>query len=42
MRSPSATVAAKRSLAVSEGSLKDADGKLYAHATATLMLLRGR
>ena len=31
-----------RSLAVSEGTLKDADGKLYAHATATLMLLRGR
>jgi uncharacterized protein (TIGR00369 family) len=31
-----------RSLAVSEGTLKDADGKLYAHATATCMLMRGR
>ena len=31
-----------KSLAVSEGTLKDAEGKLYAHATATLMLLRGR
>ena len=31
-----------KSLAVSEGTLKDAAGKLYAHATATLMLLRGR
>ena len=31
-----------RSLAVSEGSLKDAEGKLYAHATATCMLMRGR
>ena len=30
------------SLAVSEGSLKDAEGKLYAHATATCMLMRGR
>ena len=31
-----------RSLAVSEGTLKDAEGKLYAHATATCMLMRGR
>ena len=31
-----------KSLAVSEGTLKDAEGKLYAHATATLMLLRAR
>ena len=31
-----------RSLAVSEGSLKDAEGKLYAHATATCMLMRRR
>lgn len=31
-----------RSLAVSEGTLKDAGGKLYAHATATCMLTRGR
>jgi uncharacterized protein (TIGR00369 family) len=31
-----------RSLAVSEGTLKDVDGKLYAHATATCMLMRGR
>lgn len=31
-----------KSLAVSEGTLKDADGKLYAHATATCMLIRGR
>ena len=31
-----------RSLAVSEGTLKDAEGKLYAHATATCMRMRGR
>lgn len=31
-----------RSLAVSEGTLTDAEGKLYAHATATCMLARGR
>lgn len=29
-----------RSLALSEASLKDAEGKLYAHATATCMLMR--
>lgn len=29
-----------RSIAVSEASLKDDDGKLYAHATATCMLIR--
>ena len=28
------------SIAVSEGSLKDEDGKLYAHSTATCMILR--
>ena len=29
-----------KSIAASEGSLKDEDGKLYAHATATCMILR--
>jgi len=29
-----------KSIAVSEGTLKDSDGKLYAHATATCKILR--
>ena len=29
-----------KSLAISEGSLKDSEGKLYAHATATCMIKR--
>lgn len=29
-----------KSLGVSEGSLKDSDGKIYAHATATCMIRR--
>lgn len=29
-----------RSLGISEGTLKDADGNLYAHATATCLILR--
>ena len=29
-----------KSLAISEGKLVDEDGKLYAHATATCMIIR--
>ena len=29
-----------RSLGISEGTLKDAGGNLYAHATATCLILR--
>lgn len=29
-----------RSLGVSEGTLKDVDGNLYAHATATCLIIR--
>ena len=31
-----------RSLGIAEASLRDQDGKLYAHATATCMILRAR
>ncbi len=31
-----------KSLGISEGSLKDAEGNIYAHATATCMILRKR
>jgi len=31
-----------RSLGVSEGSIRDANGKIYAHATSTCMIIRDR
>ena len=33
-------IAVSRSLGISEGTLKDADGNLYAHATATCLIIR--
>ena len=33
-------ISVSRSLGISEGTLKDADGNLYAHATATCLILR--
>jgi uncharacterized protein (TIGR00369 family) len=33
-------ISVSRSLGVSEGTLKDAEGRLYAHATATCMIFR--
>jgi len=33
-------IAVSRSLGISEGTLKDADGTLYAHATATCLIIR--
>ena len=33
-------ISVSRSLGISEGTLKDADGTLYAHATATCLILR--
>lgn len=33
-------ISVSRSLGISEGTLKDADGNLYAHATATCLIIR--
>jgi uncharacterized protein (TIGR00369 family) len=33
-------ISVSRSLGISEGTLRDADGNLYAHATATCLILR--
>jgi len=33
-------ISVSRSLGVAEGTLKDAEGSLYAHATATCLIIR--
>ena len=40
LRAEGRVINAGRNLVISEGRIEDEDGKLYAHATATCMVIR--